>query len=81
MDNFAFLGTGSCDPNKDIKQFLAYMAVIVGWTILVILIRKLHKSHSTKATKVFFTVLLITAGIIGSAVMFLAVWLGLACSR
>jgi hypothetical protein len=81
MNYLAFLGTGPCDPNKDLKQFLAFAGVVAGWAIIVFLIRKLNRSSKTNGVKIAVSVLLISAGIVGFIIILLATWLGLACSR
>ena len=81
MDNPAFFGTGVCDPNKDMKQFLAFVAVVAGWTVIAYLLRRINASGKSKVVKISLLVLLITLGVIGTIVTFLATYLGLACSR
>lgn len=80
INSFAFFGTGPCDPNKGLKQTLAFVGVLVGWVILVGLIRKLNRSSKSNRFKIGASVALISLGVIGTASIFLATWLGLACS-
>lgn len=80
MDIFAFFGTGTCDPNKSTKEFLAFSGAVVGWIIIISLIRKINKSDKSNALKIGLSVLLITIGVIGSIMIFLITWFGLACS-
>lgn len=81
MNYLAFFGTGPCDPNKDLKQFLAFAGVVVGWALIVFLVRKLNRSSKSNGVKIAVSVLLISGGIVGSVFAFFATWLGLACSR
>ncbi len=80
MNLFAFFGTGECDPNKGLMQFLAFAGVAAGWWFIAFLVRKLKHSKQGTAVKVIGSVLLVGLGIIGTGITFLAVWLGLACS-
>lgn len=79
MHYFAFLGTGACDPNKDLKQLLAFIGVVAGWAILIFLVRKISKSKKSNAVKIALSVLLLTFAAVGTIIVFLATWLGLAC--
>lgn len=81
MQYFAWFGTGECDPNKDLKQFLAFMAFVVGWFVAIRLLRKVESTNKSQATKVVSEILIVSLAIIGSILLFLATWLGLACGR
>lgn len=76
----AFFGTGRCDPNKGLYELLAIVSVVVGWTIVIILIKKINHSCKSTIIRITASILLILAGVFGTFSMFLAVWLGLACS-
>lgn len=81
MYYFAFFGTGQCDPNKDLKQFLAFVGLIVGWFIVSYLLRKIGALQGSKGLKIFLKSLVIALAVCGSVVLVLATWLGLACAR
>jgi hypothetical protein len=81
LNNFAFLGTGTCDPNKGTKQLLAILGTAAAWALVVFLLAKLNKSNKPTLVKVSLSALLVVVVVVGSAVVFLAMWIGLACSR
>lgn len=74
----AFFGTGPCDPSKKLKEFLAFVVTVAGWLIIILLLRKINGSKPT--AKIGLSMLLIISGVIGTALIFLVTWLGLACS-
>jgi hypothetical protein len=80
MTTLAFFGTGPCNPNKDLIQFLAFAGTLAGWVVIIYLIRKVNRSSKAPAFKISVSVLLITTGVIGSVMIFFATLLGLACS-
>lgn len=80
INYFAFLGTGPCDPNKSTKEAIALMGVIAGWIVITVLVSKVNRSNKSNAIKIGISVPLIATGVIGTGFIFLATWLGLACS-
>lgn len=81
MDYFAFFGTGQCDPNKSLKQFLAFLFFITGWLVVAYILRKIRTLNKSGKFKISISILLIILAIFTSILLFLSVWLGLACGR
>lgn len=80
MDIFAFSGTGTCDPNKDLKQLFAFAMVVAFWAMIVFIIRIINRSGKANIVKIALSALLVLAGIVASVVIFLASFFYLACS-
>jgi hypothetical protein len=81
MLNFAFLGTGQCDPNKGLLQFLAAAGFLAGWSIVIYIIHKIKSNKMSSWIKVAIIGSMIFLAVCVSIVIFLAVWIGLACGR
>ena len=81
MDYFAFFGTGQCDPNKSLKQFLAFLFFITGWLVVAYNLRKIRTLNKSGKFKISISILLIILAIFTSILLFLSVWLGLACGH
>lgn len=80
MDYVAFFGTGPCDPNKDLKQNLVAIGVVVGWTILAKILGKLSKSDRTRTKKTVLSLLIVVMALIVTVAVALFTWIGLICS-
>lgn len=80
MINFAFFGTGPCDPYKDIKQFGIFIAVLLCWAILISVIRGINSSDKPQATKSILSVTIVVVGLAGTAVIAFMSYALLACS-
>lgn len=81
MFYLAFFGTGECDPNKDLKQLLAVAGFVLVWYVVYRLLRKISTLDKGSGLKIALKSLVIFLAAIGSIVLFLATWVGLACGR
>lgn len=80
ISSLAWLGTGQCDPNKDLKETLTILAVVAGWAIVVYLLRRLWKSDATKTLKVVVTTLAIAISICLTVFVYAISVIAFACS-
>ena len=81
MHYYAFIGTGQCDTNKDLKQLLAFFLFVIMWFVAVRSIRKVSSGDTTNKIKITVKTLIVTTGTLASILLLIAVWIGLACER
>ena len=81
MLNFAFFGTGTCDPNRDAKQMLTDIGIIIGWLLLAWGIRRLYATRMNSVLKMLCATLLVFGGLAATAAIHFIVAFSFACSR
>lgn len=79
--NFAWIGTGECDPNKKLYEMLIAAGVILSWFIIFVLMKKLGNTHKSKTLKIIVITLIVILGIAGTIATVGLTWIGLACSK
>lgn len=77
----AWIGTGLCDPDKDIKQALIALAIVAGWGIIIYLLNRLSKSKQSKSVKISVSILVILAAAAATFVIGAMTLIVFACSR
>lgn len=80
MTNFAWLGTGACDPNKDLKETLVYIGIAIGWGVVVYLLVRVAKSKLPTAAKIGIIILALLAAGSATYIAYIITVIALACS-
>ena len=76
----AWLGTGRCDPNKELMEMIITMSVLAGWAVIIYVLVKLLKSKKSSVMKVVVaTLIVLTAAAITFGV-YAATVIAYACS-
>lgn len=81
IQSFAWIGTGACDPNKNLKETLIALAVIVSWGVVIYLLTRLAKSKQPTAIKIGVSILAILAAGSATFVVHAFTVIAYSCSR
>ena len=76
----AWIGTGPCDPNKDLMQSLIALATIAGWIGVAFLLRSIYRSNRTKGIKFTVTALILVPAIALTLATYAITAIAYACS-
>ena len=55
---FAFIGTGECDPNKDVKVIAGYLAVLACLLVYGFLMKKVFRIQGSALYRGFYALVL-----------------------
>lgn len=80
MQQFAFLGTGPCNPNKNLKEVVTGLAVAIALLLLLFIARKINRANISPVLKTVSIVLITLIATLGTAATIFGTWVGLACS-